>query len=144
MSRRIERVNELLRQEISLLLARQIKDPRLRGVITITRVRTTSDLRSAEVFLSVMGNPETKVTALKGIRSAASFLRRELRPRVSLRHTPFLTFSLDESFDETGHLLEIMNRIRESEPDPDSQESQDPVEADDWSGDPLASSSLNN
>ena len=139
MPRRIERVNELLRQEISLLLARQIKDPRLRVVISITRVRTSNDLRSAEVFLSVMGDPETKLTALKGIRSAASFLRRELRPRLTLRHTPFLTFSLDESLEETGRLLEIMNTIRENEPDLESI-----IEVDDRSGGPLASSSRSN
>ena len=139
MPRRIERVNELLRQEISQLLARQIKDPRLLVVITITRVRTSSDLRSAEVFLSVMGDPETKLAAVKGIRSAASFLRRELRPRLTLRHTPFLTFSLDESLEETGHLLEIMNTIRENEPDLESI-----IEVDDRSGGPLASSSRSN
>ena len=142
MPRRIERVNELLRQEISQLLARQIKDPRLRVVISITRVRTSNDLRSAEVFLSVMGEPETKLTALKGIRSAASFLRRELRPRLTLRHIPFLTFSLDEALEETGHLLEIMNTIRERDPDLDSRDSRDSTEVDDWSGGPLASSSL--
>jgi ribosome-binding factor A len=134
MPRRIERVNELLRQEISQLLARQIKDPRLLGVISITRVSTSNDLRAAEVFLSVMGDPETKHSALKGIRSAASFLRRELRPRLTLRHTPFLTFSLDESLEEAGHLLEIMNSIREHDPEQDS------IEVDDWSGGPPTSS----
>jgi ribosome-binding factor A len=135
MSRRIERVNELLRQEISLLLARQIKDPRLQGVISITRVNTSSDFRAAEVFLSVMGDPEAKLSAIKAIRSASSFLRRELRPRLTLRHTPFLTFSLDESLEEAGHLLEIMNSIREQGP------AQDSIEVDDWSGGPLPSSS---
>ena len=66
MSRRIERVNELLRQEISRSLALQIKDPRLRGVISITRVSTSSDLRAAQVFLSVMGDQMTKQTAWMG------------------------------------------------------------------------------
>ena len=138
MPRRIERVNELLRQEISLLLARQIKDPRLQGVISITRVNTSSDFRAAEVFLSVMGDPEAKLSAIKAIRSASSFLRRELRPRLTLRHTPFLTFSLDESLEEAGHLPEIMNSIREQEPDQDS------IEVDDWNGGPLPSSFRSN
>ena len=116
MSRRIDRVNELLRQEISRLLTLQIKDPRLMGVITITRVTTSSDLRVAQVFLSVMGNPEVKRSALEGIRSAATFLRRELRPRVSLRYTPFLTFDLDEALEEADHILGIMDTILDEQP----------------------------
>ncbi len=112
MSRRIDRVNELLRQEISQLLALQIKDPRLGGVISITRVSTSNDLRAAQVSLSVMGDETTKNAALDGIRSAAAFMRRELRRRLTLRHTPFLTFSLDESLEEAEHILGIMDRIR--------------------------------
>jgi ribosome-binding factor A len=125
MSRRIDRVNELLRHEISRLLAQQIKDPRLRGVITITRVSTYPDLRAAEVFLSVMGDQMTKQTALEGIRSASSFLRRELRHRLTLRYTPFLTFALDDSFEETEHILGIMDRIREEKPDHGPEEAHD-------------------
>ena len=112
MSRRIDRVNELLRQEISRLLALQIKDPRLGGVISITRVSTSNDLRAAQVFLSVMGDELTKRAALDGIRSAAAFMRRELRRRLTLRNTPFLTFNLDESLEEADHILGIMDRIR--------------------------------
>ena len=112
MSRRIERVNELLRQEISRLLTLQIKDPRLDGVITITRVTTSSDLRNARVFLSAMGDEETRQNALAGIRSAATFIRRELRSRVSLRYTPFLSFDLDAGPQEADHILAIMDGIR--------------------------------
>ncbi len=117
MSRRIDRVNELLRHEISRLLALQIKDPRLRGVITITRVATSNDLRAAQVYLSVMGDQVAKTEALEGIRSAASFMRRELRRRLTLRYTPFLTFTLDESFQEAEHILGIMDRIRDHDHD---------------------------
>ena len=120
MSRRIDRVNDLLRDEISQLLVRQIKDPRLNGVITITSVNTSSDLRSAQVFLSVMGDDSAKKLALEGIRSAATYLRRELRPRLALRHTPFLTFALDQSIEQGDHLLGLMDRIRISQTDPAS------------------------
>ena len=112
MSRRIDRINELLRQEISQLLSRQIKDPRLRGVISITEVTTSSDLRNAKVLLSVMGDQTAKQTALDGIQSAATFLRKELRDRLTLRYTPFLTFALDDTLEEADHLLQIMDRIR--------------------------------
>ena len=115
MSRRIDRVNELLRLEISQVLARQIKDPRLSGVITITEVRTTPDLRNALVLLSVMGDQEAKKSALAGIESAAKFLRRELRGRLALRYVPFLRFVLDDSLEHADRLMTIMNQIQESQ-----------------------------
>lgn len=113
MSRRTDRINGVLRQEISQLLSRQIKDPRLRGVVSITQVETASDLRSAQVYVSVMGDQETKRLALEGIQSAATFLRRELRDRLTLRYTPFLKFSLDESLERADQVLHLMDRIRE-------------------------------
>ena len=119
MSRRTERVNEQLREEISMLLARQIKDPRLKGVISVTRVVATGDLRSATVFISVMGDQETKQTALEGIQSAASFLRRELRDRINMRHTPFMSYQLDDTLEEGEQVLRLMDQIRTDEPVPE-------------------------
>ena len=111
MPRRVDRINGLLRQEISQVLARQIKDPRLNGVITITEVQTSGDLRNALVLVSVMGDDEAKRDALEGIRSAAAFLRRELRDRLVLRYTPFLRFALDDSMEEADRVLQIMDQI---------------------------------
>ena len=111
MSRRVDRVNELLRLEISQLLARQVKAPRLSGVITITEVRAAPDLRTALVLVSVMGDDETKKTALAGIQSAAKFMRRELRDRVSLRYVPFLSFTLDDSLETSDRLMGMLNQI---------------------------------
>ncbi len=111
MSRRVDRVNELLRLEISQLLARQVKDPRLSGVITITEVKAAPDLRTALVLVSVMGDDETKKTALAGIQSAAKFMRRELRDRVSLRYVPFLSFTLDDSLETSDRLMGMLNQI---------------------------------
>ena len=108
MPRRIDRVNELLRSEISFIISRQIKDPRVAGVISITEVSASNDLRSARVFVSVMGNESDRREALEGIRSAASFLRRELRERVNLRHTPHLTFQLDDSIEEGDRVLRLI------------------------------------
>ena len=118
MSRRVDRINVVLRQEISQLLSRQIKDPRLHGVVSITQVITASDLRTAEVYVSVMGDQQTKRLALEGIQSAATFLRRELRDRLTLRHTPFLKFSLDESLEQADQVLHLMDRIQEDHQEP--------------------------
>ena len=109
MPRRIDRVNELLRTEISNLLAKEIKDPRVTGVISVTEVVASNDLRSARVFVSVMGKQADRQLALEGIRSAASFLRRELQERINLRHTPHMTFLLDDSIEEGDRLLKLMD-----------------------------------
>ena len=120
MSRRTDRINEQLREEISTLLARQINDPRLKRVVSITHVVTSSDLRSAKVYISVMGREDTRQAALEGIRSAASFLRHELRNRINMRHTPFLTYELDSSMEEADQVLRVMDRIRTDEPGSES------------------------
>lgn len=120
MTRRADRINGLLRQEISYLLSREIKDPRLNGIISITEVHTSSDLRSARVFVSVLGDQATKDAALDGIQSAASFLRRSLRDRLKLRYVPFLKFALDDSIADADAVLRIMDRLQdEPEPVPD-------------------------
>ena len=128
MSRRVDRINGVLRQEISQLLSRQIKDPRLNAVVTITQVQTSSDLRTARVLLSVLGDQETRERALEGIQSAATFLRRELRDRLTLRYTPFLTFALDDSLENADHLLRLMDRIHKESPPGESQADGQPYE----------------
>ena len=109
MPRRIDRINELLRTEISHLIAREIKDPRVAGVISITEVVASSDLRSARVYVSVMGRQADRQSALEGIRSAASFLRRELRERVNLKHTPHMIFVLDDAIEEADRITRLMD-----------------------------------
>ena len=120
MSRRTDRINEQLREEISAVISRQIKDPRLGGVISITRVESSSDLRSARVYISVLGNDKQRKEALEGLQSAASFLRREIRDRINMKHTPFMTYLLDDSLLEADHLLRLMNDIK---PDESSEQS---------------------
>ena len=87
----------------------------MNGVITITRVSTSSDMRNAHVFLSAMGDEETRQNALAGIRSAATYIRRELRSRVSMRYIPFLSYDLDAAQQEANNILDIMDNIRHDE-----------------------------
>ena len=109
--RRIERVNVLLREEIAKLIAAQVNDPRLRGIITITQVQTASDLRSARVYVSVMGDESVRQEALEGIQSSASYLRRELRNRVTLRYVPFLKFVADDAMQEAERVMRIIDDL---------------------------------
>ena len=137
MSRRVDRINGLLRQEISQLLAREIKDPRLGGVISITQVQTANDLRSARVLVSVLGDRKTQESALDGIQSAAAFLRRELRDRLKLRYVPFLKFALDDSLESADAVLRLMNQLQ-GEPRPPA-----PAPPSDFGGDRRESSPYN-
>ncbi|MBM3925464.1 MAG: 30S ribosome-binding factor RbfA [SAR202 cluster bacterium] len=111
MNRRIQRLNQLLRQELSLLIQRQLRDPRLSPLISITRVDTTDDLRESRVYVSVMGTREQKRDAMHGLTSAAGFMRRELAEVITLRHIPSLTFQLDDSMEKAEKVLQVMNKL---------------------------------
>jgi ribosome-binding factor A len=122
-TRRTERINGVLRQEISQLLARELNDPRLSGIVSITQIETTSDLRHSKVYISVLGDDKQKETVLGGVNSAARFMRRELGVRLSLRYVPELKFMLDESMEQAEHILTVIDRVSAEVPvDPGSQE----------------------
>jgi ribosome-binding factor A len=114
-SRRTDRINGLLRQEISRLLSRDLNDPRLSGVVSITRVETSADLRVSRVYVSVLGDPDDKDSVLKGISSAGGFIRREMRDRLSLRYIPDLRFTLDESMEEAQQVQRLMDQVSGSD-----------------------------
>ena len=109
-SNRIERINEDVQRILATLL-RNIKDPRInQGMISVTAVDTTGDLRQAKVFLSVYGLKSEK-EFMKGLKSASGFLRRELGQSLSLRFTPELTFELDKSIEHGSRINTILNNL---------------------------------
>lgn len=118
MSRRIERLNDQLREEISDLLRRQVKDPRLGGLITVTHVETSADLAHARVYVSVLGSQEEREETLKGLEAAAAFMHHELSRRLSLRRTPRLTFRRDDSLEQGAHVLDLLREVEEQEKGP--------------------------
>ena len=115
MSRRRERINDLLREEISELLQRQLRDPRLDSLMSITSVEISLDLKHAKVFVSVMDSEERKREALQALESASGFLRRELKKRLSLRYIPSLIFERDDSIERGAHLLELIRKVAPEE-----------------------------
>ena len=115
MSRRQERINRLMRQEISELLAREVKDPRLPSVTSVTHVDVSADLRYVKVSVSVLGRDEEKDNALLSLNSAASFLRRSLRRRLRLRTVPDLIFSLDDSIERSQELISMLDGLSDSD-----------------------------
>jgi ribosome-binding factor A len=117
MSRRIERVNELIRHELSDLLMREMRDPRLEGLISITRVDVTPDLYNARIYVSVMSETADQADAIKALTAAAGYLHKELVHRLEMRRVPFLTFQLDKSIEEGAAVLAQMDRVmRQQEP----------------------------
>ncbi len=115
MSRRTERLNHLLRQEITELLQREAKDPRLAVMVSVTRVSVSADLHYAKVFVSVMGTEEEKKGLLAGLHAASGFLRRELAGRLTLRHTPELAFVYDDTMEKAGKVIALIEEVRASE-----------------------------
>lgn len=111
MSRRLERLSGLFRQELSDLLLRQVKDPRLAEFVAITRVEITPDLRHAQVYVSVMGSEREKASTLEGLAAAAHYLRRELSNRLTLRRMPELSFRRDDSLEQGAHVLDLLSQI---------------------------------
>ena len=111
MSRRMGRVNELIREELSVLLLHELKDPRIVALTTVTHVETSSDLEHARVYVSVMGSDEEQSGVMRGLKSAEGFLRRSLAARVTMRRVPALTFALDTSMERGAQMLELIDRV---------------------------------
>ena len=106
-SNRINRINEEIQKELSALF-RTLKDPRVQGgMVTVTHVDTTTDLRYAKVFVSVLDKAQEK-DVVKGLKSAAGYLRRELGAAVKLRYTPELQFVADDSIEQGAHILQML------------------------------------
>ena len=112
-SNRIARINDAIQKELSALL-RTVKDPRVKGLISITAVDTTPDLKYAKVYVSVLDHSDVK-EVVKGLKSAAGYLRRELGRALSLRYTPELVFQADDSIDKGTHILKLLNDIERKE-----------------------------
>ncbi len=111
MTWRIERVNNLIRREISELLQRQVKDPRLGEFVAVTEVSTSPDLKYAKVFVSRICDEGEKQETLRALAAASGFLRSELTRRLKLRRIPELNFQWDESIEQGTHLLELIDKV---------------------------------
>lgn len=123
--RRVKRFNELVRKELSDLLLRRVRDPRLSSVI-ITEVDTTADLRIARVYISILeDDDQVREDLLKTVQGAAGFLRRELAGVLDVRHTPELEFRLDNSAQYGEHIEQLLEQIRREDQSLDTLEPPD-------------------
>jgi ribosome-binding factor A len=113
---RMRRVDEAVRAVLSDAIATDLKDPRV-GFVTVTGVKTSTDLRHARVYVSVLGPDPDREASLEGLRSAHGFLKGRVASELSLKHTPALTFEYDGSIDHGMRITEILH---ETEPGPDA------------------------
>ena len=124
-SNRIGRINEEIQKELSAQL-RTLKDPRVSatGMVSITRVDTTGDLRYARIYISCLDKSREK-DVIKGLKSASGYLRSELGRTLQLRYTPELQFIADDSIQHGAHILEVLRQVEredEAKPHPDAEE----------------------
>lgn len=119
--KRAERVSEAIKREVSVMLTQEIKDPGIHFV-TVTSVKTADDLRNANIYISVMGDEETRKESMKGLDRAKGYIRKELGSRLKLRYTPDIHFRLDESLDHAFKIRGILNELKSKEKQDDEAE----------------------
>ncbi|ROR30821.1 ribosome-binding factor A [Mobilisporobacter senegalensis] len=107
------RVNGEVQKELSSLISREIKDPRINPMTTVVAVEVAPDLKHAKVYISVLGDEESKKSTYEGLRSAAPFMRRELARRINLRNTPELTFVMDQSIEYGVNMSKLINDVNQ-------------------------------
>lgn len=109
---RHERVAEEIRHEVSTMLAGELKDPRIAGLVTVTEVRVTPDLQQARVFVSVMGTEAEQSSTLAGLGAASGYVRREVTRRLRLRRGPEILWILDKSEEYGEHIEDLLRQVK--------------------------------
>lgn len=111
MTRRTQQVGEMLRAELDDIIRKEVKDPRI-GFFSITRVEVPTDLRSARVYVSVLGSDDERVGTVEALRQAAGFIRFHLKPRLRMRQIPDLDFRDDRSMEYAQEISEVLAEVR--------------------------------
>lgn len=111
---RVEKLQELIKQEVGKILLMDIKDSRI-GFVTVTGVEMTGDLREAKIFVSIMGNDDQIKSSWEGLHSALGFIRHEIGKRIKIRFTPEISFAIDKSLDYSEHIQKLLLKIKSEE-----------------------------
>lgn len=111
---RYERVAEEINHEVSLMLAGELKDPRLAAPVIVTEVRVSPDLGTVRVFVQLEGTPEERSAILEGLKAASGYIRHELVERLQLRRAPEVLFQVDQSEEYGRHIDDLLRQARES------------------------------
>ena len=109
-SNRMQKVDEEFKRELSKIIDQDLKNPNITGLISVTKVKTSADLKNARVYISILGSKSKKNT-LEGLKNATGFIRTELARRVNLRYTPELIFELDETLEYGSRIDNIIKEL---------------------------------
>ncbi len=107
---RIGRIDEEYRKELSQIIGYELKNPNITGLISVTKVKVTTDLKYAKIYVSIMNSKNIKQT-MEGLKKSAGFIRSELAKRINLRNTPELTFEIDDSIEYGAKIDSILKEI---------------------------------
>jgi len=121
MNKRLYRIEEEIKREISDIINNELKDPRIKGLISITKVTVTKDLKHSKVYISILGNENDSVEAIKALKKGSGFIRREVSHRLSIRYTPEFEFIHDHSIEHGTYISELIEKTLH----PKSEESND-------------------
>lgn len=108
---RIMRISEEVRKEVSDIIQNDLKDPRISGMISVTKASVTNDMRYAKIYVSVLGEIESKKQILEGLKNASGYIRKEIGQRINLRYTPELIFEIDDSIEYGFKISNILKQI---------------------------------
>ncbi|NMB45588.1 MAG: 30S ribosome-binding factor RbfA [Firmicutes bacterium] len=123
---RVQRVREAIKQETSDII-QQMKDPRI-GFVTVTDAEVSRDLRHVKIFVSVLGDEESKKASLEGLERATGYIRTEIGQRIRLRHTPEIIFRWDESLERGARISRILRDLKEEDADIKAEDGASAVE----------------
>lgn len=112
---RSERVAEEIKKAVSQIINNEIKDPRVSGLISVTKVEVTKDLRHAKIFLSIYGEESEKQKVFEGLKNAEGFIRKELAHRVRMKFFPEISFKIDESIEYGIHIYKLLEEVQKQE-----------------------------
>jgi ribosome-binding factor A len=115
MSRRTEMLGSTIQRELALIIMRELNDPRLVGMPSITRVKVSADLSIADVYMTIMGTPGQQNAALNALKHSAGMMRTKLTHSLTLRQAPFLKFHIDEGLKREMEVLEAIRKAREED-----------------------------
>ena len=109
-SYRLSKVRELIREEASLIIQNELKDPRI-GFVTVTDVKLSSDLRYAQIFVSILEDKEKRKQTLEGLKSATPYIRKEIGKRIKLRYAPEIRITFDKSLESKTKLIKLLGSL---------------------------------
>jgi ribosome-binding factor A len=135
-NRRVSRVAELIKREVSQMLLNGIKDDRVgTGMVSVTDVDVSGDLQHAKIYVSIYGTDEAKVETMAGLKSATGYVRSELGARVRLRRTPEVIFLEDRSIERGNKVLALLSQLNHDRPPENLVSAEDSIDGDDESFD---------